>query len=332
MKRYGKSFLPKLIETLHCLHTELPHSTHFVVKHWYEYYYTEMAKKLCTYNYFNRMEMPKGPLLRDRGACLLGAQQLKLFLCADDMFVPALQKVNASGKARWELAAAGEQVPPEGDAYTAAAGGEAGISTVSSFRAVTEAEGQRSPFLSPDSVPAAGRGAGSSEKPLCSPLPRGPAARSPRLCSRVPLGGRGAAPLPFPAPAARACAPLSAPLRSGATGGFSMERRPPAAAAPRGGESRGVSRGEAGPAEGRGAPAARSRSEASGELLCLPLPELSPGRGARSARPTSRYARLRRRAPSVPASPALKGIRAARRTDRRRNGESGGRESPPISD
>ncbi|XP_031410148.1 dual 3',5'-cyclic-AMP and -GMP phosphodiesterase 11A [Meleagris gallopavo] len=63
---------------------------------------------------------------------------------------------------------------PEGDAYTAAAGGEAGISTASSSRAVTEAEGQRSPFPSPDSVPEADRGAGSSEKPLCSASPRGP--------------------------------------------------------------------------------------------------------------------------------------------------------------
>ena len=209
---------------------------------------------------------------------------------------------------------------PEGDAYTAAAGGEAGISTASSSRAVTEAEGQRSPFPSPDSVPEADRGAGSSEKPLCSASPRGPAARSPWLRSRAPLGGRGAAPLLFPAPAARACAPLSAPLRSGATGGFSMERLPLAAAAPCGGRGGGEPR-RSGARRERGAPAARGRSEAGGELLCLLLPELSPGRGARSTRPTSRYARLRRRAPRVPASPAPEGVRAARRTDRRRNGE-----------
>lgn len=147
--------------------------------------------------------MPKGPLLRDRDACLPGAQQLTLFLRAGGMFVSALQKVNASGKAGRESAAAGEQVPPEGDAYTAAAGGEAGISAVSSCRAVTEAEGQRSPFPSPDSVPASGRGAGSSEKPLCSASPCGSAAGHPRAA-----GARLRSPSPPRQPA-----PARPPLR-----------------------------------------------------------------------------------------------------------------------
>lgn len=274
--------------------------------------------------------MPKGPLLRDRDACLPGAQQLTLFLRAGGMFVSALQKVNASGKAGRESAAAGEQVPPEGDAYTAAAGGEAGISAVSSCRAVTEAEGQRSPFPSPDSVPASGRGAGSSEKPLCSASPCGSAAGHPRAA-----GARLRSPSPprQPAPARPPLRPIEERSHrrflNGALASRCSRSRPVLRG---GGGGDGTSRGEAGPDEGRGAPAARGRSEAGGELLCLPLPERSPGRGARSTRPTSRYTRLRRRAPSVPASPAPEGVRAARRTDRRRDGGSGDRESPPISD
>lgn len=270
--------------------------------------------------------MPKGPLLRDRDACLPGAQRLTLFLRAGGMFVPALQKVNASGKAGRESAAAGEQVPPEGDAYTAAAGGEAGISAVSSCRAVPEAEGQRSPFPALTAFQRRVEARAARRSPLCSASPCGSAAGHPRAA-----GARLRSPSPprQPAPARPPLRPIEERSHrrflNGAPASCCSRSRPVL----KGG---GTSRGEAGPDEGRGAPAARGRSEAGGELLCLPLPERSPGRGARSTRPTSRYTRLRRRAPSVPASPAPEGVRAARRTDRRRDGGSGDRESPPISD